>query len=137
MIGRTLGHYEIIEKIGEGGMSEVYRARDLVLGRDVALKVLPGDMATNPRQRARFEREAKAVAALSHSNILEIFDFDTRDGVTFAVTELLEGEYTGDDMTIAFNTRYLTNGLNAVNDEKVVIETSDPLKPGLLLGQQF
>jgi len=92
LIGRTLGHYRIVEKIGEGGMGEVYRAHDERLDRDVAIKVLPEEVARAKDRLARFEREAKAVAALSHPNILEIHDFDTDDGVTFAVTELLEGE---------------------------------------------
>ncbi len=92
LIGRTLGHYRIVEKIGEGGMGEVYRAHDERLDRDVARKVLPASVAQDPDRLRRFEREAKAVAALSHPNILEIFDFDTEGDVTYAVTELLEGE---------------------------------------------
>ena len=92
LIGRTLGHYRIVEKIGEGGMGEVYRAHHERLDRDVAIKVLPERVAANTDRLRRFEREAKAVASLSHSNILEIFDFDTEGDVTYAVTELLEGE---------------------------------------------
>ena len=92
LIGRTLGHYRVVEKIGAGGMGVVYRAHDERLDRDVAIKVLPEEVAADNDRLRRFEREAKAVAALSHPNILEIFDFDTEGGVTFAVTELLEGE---------------------------------------------
>jgi pentatricopeptide repeat protein len=92
LIGCTLGHYRIVEKIGEGGMGEVYRARDERLDRDVAVKVLPTSVAQDPERIARFEREAKAVAKLEHSNILAIYDFGTDDGVTYSVTELLEGE---------------------------------------------
>jgi serine/threonine protein kinase len=92
LIGRTLGHYRIVDKIGEGGMGEVYRAHDERLDRDVAIKVLPESVAADPDRLRRFEREAKAVAALSHPNILEIFDFDTEGDVTYAVTELLEGD---------------------------------------------
>jgi TolB-like protein/Flp pilus assembly protein TadD len=73
-------------------MGEVYRARDAKLEREVAIKVLPAHLTSNPDALARFEREAKAVAALSHPNILAIFDFGTHDGVSYAVTELLEGE---------------------------------------------
>ena len=73
-------------------MGEVYRARDAKLDRDVAVKVLPSQLTANADALARFEREAKAVAALSHPNILAIFDFGTHDGVSYAVTELLEGE---------------------------------------------
>ena len=90
--GTRLGPYEILAPIGAGGMGEVYRARDAKLDRDVAVKVLPSQLTSNPDALARFEREAKAVAALSHPNILAIFDFGTHDGVSYAVTELLEGE---------------------------------------------
>jgi eukaryotic-like serine/threonine-protein kinase len=72
-------------------MGEVYRARDAKLDRDVAIKVLPPQLAENAMALARFEREAKAVAALSHPNILSIFDFGTEQGVSYAVTELLDG----------------------------------------------
>jgi TolB-like protein/Flp pilus assembly protein TadD len=90
--GTRLGPYEILAPLGAGGMGEVYRARDAKLDRDVAVKVLPAQLTANPDALARFEREAKAVAALSHPNILAIFDFGTHDGVSYAVTELLEGE---------------------------------------------
>ena len=87
-----LGPYEIVAPIGAGGMGEVYRARDPRLDRDVAIKILPGHLAQNPRALARFEREAKAVAALSHPNIMAIHDFGSEAGITYAVVELLEGE---------------------------------------------
>ena len=90
--GTRLGPYEILAPLGAGGMGEVYRARDSKLDREVAVKVLPAHLTSNPDALARFEREAKAVAALSHPNILAIFDFGTHDGVSYAVTELLEGE---------------------------------------------
>jgi serine/threonine protein kinase len=90
--GARLGPYEILAPLGAGGMGEVYRARDMKLDRDVAIKVLPLSVAADPDSLARFEREAKAVAALSHPNILSIFDFGTQDGVSYAVMELLEGE---------------------------------------------
>jgi serine/threonine protein kinase/tetratricopeptide (TPR) repeat protein len=90
--GTRLGPYEILAPIGAGGMGEVYRARDAKLDRDVAVKVLPAQLTANADALARFEREAKAVAALSHPNILAIFDFGTHDGVSYAVTELLKGE---------------------------------------------
>ena len=69
LIGRTLGHYRIVEKIGEGGMGVVYRAHDERLDRDVAIKVLPEEVAANPERPARFEREARSVAKISHPNI--------------------------------------------------------------------
>jgi serine/threonine protein kinase/tetratricopeptide (TPR) repeat protein len=87
-----LGPYEIVARLGSGGMGEVYRARDKKLDRDVAVKVLPPHLSASPGALGRFEREAKAVAALSHPNILSIFDFGTQDGTSYAVTELLEGE---------------------------------------------
>jgi Tol biopolymer transport system component len=91
VIGTTLGQYSVTAKLGEGGMGEVYRATDPKLGREVAIKVLPASLANDAKALARFEAEARAVAALSHPNILAIFDLG-RDGETlYAVTELLEG----------------------------------------------
>src|SRR5262245_35316464 len=89
--GERLGPYRIVEKIGEGGMGEVFRARDSRLQRDVAVKILPARVADDPDRRARFERESRAVAALSHPNILAIFDVGVDGPVAYAVTELLEG----------------------------------------------
>src|SRR5260370_16153897 len=90
--GTRLGSYEILAPIGAGGMGEVYRARALGLERDVAIKVLPEQLAKDADALVRFEREAKAVAALSHSNILSIHDIGDAQGVRFAVMELLEGQ---------------------------------------------
>jgi hypothetical protein len=90
--GTRLGPYEILAPLGAGGMGEVYRARDGRLDRDVAIKVLPPLFASDPDRRARFEREAKAVAALSHPNILAIHDVGSEGPTTYAVTELLDGE---------------------------------------------
>ncbi|HZS50542.1 MAG TPA: protein kinase [Bryobacterales bacterium] len=90
--GARLGPYQILSPIGEGGMGEVYRAWDLRLEREVAIKVLPSHLAGEPEMLARFEREAKAVAALSHPNILAIHDFGREKDFCFAVMELLEGE---------------------------------------------
>jgi serine/threonine protein kinase/tetratricopeptide (TPR) repeat protein len=90
--GFRLGPYEIIEPLGAGGMGEVYRARDTRLERDVAVKVLPEALVSEPQALARFEREAKLVAALSHPNILAIHDVGRDNGVSYAITELLEGE---------------------------------------------
>ena len=89
--GTRLGAYEILAPLGVGGMGEVYRARDATLNRDVAIKILPEALASDPAARARFEREAQAVAALSHPNILGIFDFGVEHGTPFAVMELLDG----------------------------------------------
>jgi serine/threonine protein kinase len=90
--GARLGPYEIGDLIGRGGMGEVYRATDTRLGRDVAIKVLPPHLADDPASLARFRREARAVAALSHSNIVAVFDVGAEGDMQFVVTELLEGE---------------------------------------------
>ena len=90
--GAKLGPYEIVSPLGAGGMGEVYRAKDSRLGREVAIKVLPESMANDSEALARFEREAKAVAALSHPNILALHDIGNENGVAYAVMELLEGE---------------------------------------------
>jgi Tol biopolymer transport system component len=90
--GAWLGSYEVVAPLGAGGMGEVYRARDAKLGREVAIKVLPAHLSNDPDALARFEREARAVAALSHPNILAIHDFGKHAGTAYAVMELLEGE---------------------------------------------
>jgi serine/threonine protein kinase/tetratricopeptide (TPR) repeat protein len=90
--GARLAQYEILEAIGAGGMGEVYRARDLRLGRDVAIKVLPPHLTNDPDLRARFELEARAVAAISHPNIMAIHELAVVDDRPLAVVELLEGE---------------------------------------------
>ncbi len=92
LTGKTLSHYRVLEKLGGGGMGEVYRARDIRLGRDVALKVLPADFAQDASRRGRFEREARAVAALNHPNIVALFDIGSEDGVDYMVTEYVQGE---------------------------------------------
>src|SRR6476619_107086 len=99
--GTRIGSYEILAPLGAGGMGEVYRARDAKLDRDVAVKVLPAHLTADPDSLARFEREALAVAALSHPNILSIFDFGTQGGMSYAVTELLEGETLRAKLTAA------------------------------------
>jgi eukaryotic-like serine/threonine-protein kinase len=90
--GTRLGPYEIISPLGAGGMGEVYKAKDTKLGRDVAVKVLSTELAVHPEALARFEREANAVAQLSHPNILAIYDFGWEGKIAYAVMELLEGE---------------------------------------------
>jgi Protein kinase domain len=99
LLGTHLGPYEIVARLGAGGMGDVYRARDRRLARDVAIKVLPAEMATNPEALARFEREARAVAALNHPNILALHDVNRDGEVAYVVTELLEGTTLRDKLS--------------------------------------
>ena len=92
MIGKTLGHYKILELLGAGGMGEVYRAEDTTLGRHVALKVLPADLSSDPDRLARFEREATTLAALDHPNIVTIHSVEWTEGVRFLTMQLVEGK---------------------------------------------
>ena len=126
--GSKLGPYEIIASIGAGGMGEVYRAKDTRLNRDVAIKVLLASLANDPGRRERFEREARAVAALSHSNIINIFDTSVHDGHPFVVMELLDGETLRDRLAggplpvrkaveIAVQ---IARGLGAAHDRQIV-----------------
>jgi len=91
MIGRTLAHYRLTAAIGAGGMGEVYRATDTKLGRDVALKVLPAEMASSPERLERFRREAKALAALDHPGVVSVYSVEEADGVHFLTMQLVEG----------------------------------------------
>ena len=91
MIDKIIGPYQVVAKLGEGGMGEVYRARDPRLNRDVALKILPVDVAADPSRRHRFEIEARAIAALSHPNIVAVYDV----GEGYIVSELVEGANLG------------------------------------------
>jgi len=91
MIGTRLGNYEINAKLGEGGMGVVYRARDIQLGRQVALKVLPAGFAEDSERAARFAREARLLASLNHPNIAQLYGFHTIGGTRALVMELVEG----------------------------------------------
>jgi serine/threonine protein kinase len=90
--GVKLDSYEILSLLGVGGMGEVYRARDSVLKREVAIKVLPAFISHDPERLRRFEQEAQAAAALNHPNILAVYQFGAFNGAPYLVTELLEGE---------------------------------------------
>ena len=94
--GTSLGVFEITGLLGAGGMGEVYRARDTKLGREVAIKVLPEDFAKDSERLARFEREARTLAALNHPNIGSLYDFQEQDGVRFLVLELVGGDTLAD-----------------------------------------
>ena len=92
MTGRTISHYEVLEKLGEGGMGAVFKARDTHLDRFVSLKLLLSEAVTNPDRRRRFVQEAKAASALNHPNIIHIYDIDEADGVLFIAMEYVAGK---------------------------------------------
>jgi Tol biopolymer transport system component len=126
--GTRLGPYEILSALGAGGMGEVYRARDTSLGRDVALKVLPGALAHDPDRLVRFEREARLLASLNHPNVAHIYGFDTAHGAAALVLELVEGSTLADRiargpmpvseaLAIA---RQIADGLDAAHEQGIV-----------------
>jgi len=92
LIGRTLGHYRVVEKIGEGGMGVVYRAEDTSLKRHVAIKVLSPELAGSQERLERFRREAETLAALDHPNIVHIYSVEEADGLPFLTMQLVEGK---------------------------------------------
>jgi eukaryotic-like serine/threonine-protein kinase len=128
MVGQILGHYRIVEKIGAGGMGEVYRAHDERLERDVAIKVLPAGTLADEAARKRFRKEALALAKLNHPNIATIYDFSTQDGVDFLVTEYIPGITLSDrsasgplaEKEITRLGGQLAEGLTAAHNQQVV-----------------
>jgi len=119
VIGRTLGHYRIVEEIGKGGMGVVYRARDERLDRDVAVKILPAGTLADAAARQRFRKEALALSKLNHPNIQTVHDFDTQDGLDFLVAEYIPG--------VTLNDRLGGQGL----PEKEVLRLGQQLAEGL------
>jgi serine/threonine protein kinase/tetratricopeptide (TPR) repeat protein len=143
-VGDRLGPYEILAPIGAGGMGEVYRARDSRLGREVAIKVLPEHLADDSQALARFESEGKAVAALSHPNILVLFDVGEHEGIRYAVAELLEGETLRDRLsrsplswrkTIELGVA-LAEGLAAAHGKEIIHRDIKPANIFLTAGGQ-
>jgi serine/threonine protein kinase len=138
MIGQNLGHYRIVERIGAGGMGEVYRANDQHLERDVALKILPTGFVADQAARKRFRREALALSKLNHPNIATIFDFDTQDGVDFLAMELINGTLLSSQVKVGPLPEkeilrlgiQLTEGLVAAHAQGVIHRD---LKPGNLI----
>ena len=139
MIGRILSHYKILEEISRGGMGIVYRAVDLKLNRDVALKVLPPELVADPERKRRFVQEAQAAAALKHPNIAVIHEVDEVDGVDFIAMEFVEGEKLSDILqkgklplerllTIALD---VTEGLQAAHERGIVHRDLKP--PNIML----
>ncbi len=126
--GTRLGPYEVIAPIGEGGMGEVYRARDSRLGRDVAIKVLAGAVSDAPDRLRRFEQEARATSALNHPNVLVVHDIGQHDGAPYVVSELLDGATLRQQLTgaplpasrVAANGVEIARGLAAAHDRGIV-----------------
>src|SRR6185436_10340866 len=124
----TIAQYTIVSKIGEGGMGEVWRARDPRLGRDVAIKILPATFTTNGDRLKRFEQEARATSALNHSNILTVYDIGTHNGSPYIVAELLEGEELRDRLNhgpvplrkAIDYAQQIANGLCAAHEKGIV-----------------
>jgi len=137
MVGGSLGHYRIIERIGEGGMGVVYRARDEHLNRDVAIKVLPSEKISEESALRRFRKEAEALSKLSHPNIATVFDFDTQDDVAFLAMELVSGPTLAErcaggaleEKEVARLGAQLAEALNAAHAQGVIHRD---LKPGNL-----
>ena len=120
MIGQTLLHYQVLDKLGSGGMGVVYRARDTKLGREVAIKTLPVEFAQDTDRLARFEREAKLLASLNHPNIASIFGFEEDNGTHFLIMELVEGDTLADR---------LSHGAIPVEESlKLALQIADALK---------
>src|SRR5215467_12478244 len=92
MIGKTISHYQILEKLGEGGMGVVYKARDTHLDRFVAIKVLPAEKVADPERKKRFVQEAKTASALNHPNIIHVYDIDHQEGIDFIAMEFVPGK---------------------------------------------
>jgi len=133
--GRTIGPYQIVVRVGAGGMGEVYRALDTRLGRTVAIKVLPPHLAADPLGRERFEREARAVAALNHPHISTLYDVGAHDGINFLVMEFLEGETLAARLTrgpvpVAKGLEYATQIASALDKAHRAGIVHRDLKPG-------
>jgi len=120
VVGKTLGHYEIIEPLGAGGMGEVYRARDTKLERDVAIKVLPAHLADDAERLARMQREAQLLAALNHPNIAAIYGLEEADDISFLAMELAAGQ------TLA---QRLTDGALSIDESlKIALQIAEALE---------
>ena len=140
MIGRTLAHYRVIEKLGSGGMGDVYRAEDTKLGREVALKVLPLNVADDPDRHGRFDREARAVASLNHPNIVTIHSVEEDAGVQFLTMELIDGKPLSEvipkgglplsqlfDLAIP-----LADAISSAHEKGIATVIMEPIKGGVL-----
>ena len=137
--GARLGSYEILSAIGAGGMGEVYKARDIRLKRDVALKILPESFASDPDRLARFQREAEVLASLSHPNIAGIYGLEESDGIRALVMELVEGPTLADriaegaipvDEALAI-AKQIAEALEAAHEQGIIyrVGASGPVEP--------
>jgi len=120
MVGKNLGHYEVLSELGRGGMGEVYRARDTKLGREVAIKVLPAEFARDAERLARLDREARMLAALNHPNIAAIYGLEQSDDTRFLVLELVP------DDTLADKLR--TGPIQVVESLKLALQIAEALQ---------
>ena len=128
IVGETIGPYEVLAKVGEGGMGEVYRARDTKLNRDVAIKLLPADLVFDSDRLARFRREAQVLAALNHSNIGAIYGLEESGGAPALILEFIEGPTLADRIAegpVPFDeavtiARQITDALDAAHQQGIV-----------------
>ena len=121
-VGAMVGPYEVLAPLGAGGMGEVYRARDPRLGREVAIKVLPEEFSADAERLHRFDKEARAAAALNHPNILAVYDIGTHNGAPYIVSELLEGETLRERLAQSDSSRR--------SEDRPVHKTGSPLPGG-------
>jgi serine/threonine protein kinase len=128
MVGRTISHYRIQSKLGEGGMGVVYKALDLHLDRLVAIKVLLAEAVANPERQRRFVQEAKAASALRHPNIVHVYDIDTANGVDFIAMEYVEGKTLDELMG--------RKGLPVREALKYAVQIADALAAGTRVGHR-
>ena len=138
LTGRTVGHYQILSELGQGGMGKVYKARDSLLGRTVALKVLPPELVNDPERKRRLQREAKAASALNHPNIVVVHDILNEDGVDFVVMEYVEGQtlaelHSGRKLSLDETLKYAIQICSALASAHAAGVVHRDLKPGNIM----